>query len=253
MKSARGTFAKCRDWFIRLLAKHQIKSSVALGVLVVSLIAGGFMGHQVNHVVVHDAAFCLSCHVHDYAQDAWVTSIHNSSNSTCHDCHHQSLYDNVRGAVQLVSPFHKQGEMVHHIPVVQNEHCAKCHLPHHEESVLDVLGPISVEQIRNTVKIDETRLHQVHLKSETREPRADWQTPKSENEPTAGGDSAISHSEGAINCRDCHGGEPNRAHNFTASQANCSQCHKNPHANDAHAHNSNCLSCHVIEFIAKRE
>ena len=53
-----------------------------------------------------------------------------------------------------------------------------------------------------------------------------------------------------IACVDCHGGIPNRAHQFSATDASCINCHqKVAHAPTEFQKKFGCRNCHFSEFL----
>lgn len=226
---------------------------------------GSYAGYEAGMWMVADPQFCEACHVHDYANEAWEASIHGQEDITCHDCHHQSLFANVKSAVYLVSPFHDSKKLIHNIPVVKDHVCSKCH-----DSRVDgltglhgVLLDMPEEKYHSIAKINESKLHKIHLNAESRSPykTLNWNIPAEveadhSDEFSPGNLINLGHSEtNKIHCRDCHGSRSNRAHNFAPVRENCEQCHNAIKGKDdlhSHPHNRNCLLCHVEGFVTDK-
>ncbi len=246
----------------KFLEKAGLSTLGAFVLLAVFFAVGGYGGKKMNDWVVADADFCDACHVHDYANEAWEHSIHNPSNTTCHDCHHQSLYDNAKSLVLLMSPFYKHEGKLHDFPTVNDHICQSCHDQNVEPHIGAIVGPLGDEEIKAVTKINGSLLHKVHLKAENRLPykKVKWNIPVEDEKR---GDVRITKQhlfareippEGKINCRDCHGTSLNRAHSFMATTENCEQCHNAAISeNGPHMHNQNCLLCHVAGFISHDE
>ncbi len=233
------------------LAKYNINRNTVIGIFIIFFIAGGAFGYKGYKYMVHDAAFCGLCHAHDYAQDAWYEGAHYKS-TTCHDCHHQSLYANVKGAFCMVFNPPKVGEIMHKIPKVEDKHCEKCHLPQPHGILLDILGPLDSYDINKIIKISETKGHRVHLSAKTRDPseKIKWNTNLVAKETTE--KQKGKHDTAIINCTDCHGSKHNRAHSFNATADNCKECHKSIRVTkqvNAHIH-QNCMLCHFSDFLS---
>lgn len=250
-------------FFDKILAFCKVRYIELIIVAAVFLPIGSYAGYEAGIWMVKDPDFCEACHVHDYANEAWEVSIHGQKDITCHDCHHQSLTDNVKSAIYLVSPIHDASKLIHSVPVVKDYVCQKCH-----DSRVDGLGSIfhgvlmdmPEEKYNSIAKVNNNRLHKAHLEAESRFPykSLNWNIP-AEPEKDFSKDFTPGNlinfgqkEESAIHCRDCHGSKSNRAHNFAPVRENCEQCHNAIRDMDelhSHPHNRNCLLCHVDGFV----
>lgn len=203
--------------------------SMAAGILL-----GAYPGYKTYEFVWKDAAFCTSCHVHDYANIGWKQSSHGRL-TTCHDCHHQPLHDYVREAFIMVTNPPKFPRDLKHTPNVPKDLCQACHLSTAEDRST-ITGPLSPEDVDQLPKVDRLHLHRVHLAKKVKAPlpshRSHGEVP-----------------ERAITCVDCHGGVSNRAHNFSATDRSCIQCHEKIHQKGQIVKQVGCRSCHFQDFM----
>jgi hypothetical protein len=202
--------------------------------VLVGAAAGMPIGDRVYAYQWADARFCNDCHAHDYANEAWAESIH-AGLTTCHDCHRVPIRHYPRNLwVQITDP-PKSAEDIPHpqIPVVI---CGSCHLaecdPH------ELTGPMPLEMCDHVVKIDNSRLHRVHLESEDRQPG-----------PGLGGALDTEHEEGTITCLDCHGAGERQVHKFSDDVTACSKCHER-HVEELGIVGLPCRQCHGSAFLA---
>ena len=225
----------------------------------VALLAGGSVGalvgfpveERVYDYVWRDSEFCDDCHVHDYANEAYRASVH-AGVTTCHDCHLVPIRHYPRNLFKtaLMPP---QGPEDIHPPQVANVICTRCHSIEGQDEPLT--GPMSEAVRDSAVKIDESALHRVHLESEERIPST-WQGGTEPPEHHAGTGPLIAPFErpswdaGTIACRDCHGADPNRAHQFTATRENCLACHGDLHVDTGRLTDLDCRQCHLSGFLA---
>ncbi|MEI8346472.1 MAG: hypothetical protein WCG27_03330 [Pseudomonadota bacterium] len=244
----------------KFIVDYHLSVKVLIGLFVVGAIAGTAVGHKGYRYVIYDAGFCNKCHVHDYANDAWFESAHYQS-TTCHDCHHQSVWANARGGLLTVfANYYKKREKIHNIPKVEDKHCIKCHIPSKHGVLLDIVGPLQSYDISKIIKIEETKGHRVHLLAKTRDPSKyyswaqDGQHVQAKIKDSENTDDAFNIEEEGrvIHCRDCHGGKQNRAHNFNAMPENCLECHKDiSKSNKVVGHlKQNCMLCHFASFLS---
>jgi len=92
----------------------------------------GYVAYRINDYFENDPKACMTCHVHDDANNAWTVSEHKSIN--CHECHHSSkkdqmvqMYRFVFLGVKSVSPRH--GETI-----VAWKICYSCHWEKNEKA-----------------------------------------------------------------------------------------------------------------------
>jgi hypothetical protein len=224
-------------------------------VLALGAVAGGATGMPVEEKVYdymwRDPNFCDDCHVHDYANEAYAASIHGGV-TTCHDCHLVPIRHYPRNlfVTALMPP---QGPEDIHPPQVANVICTRCHSTEGQDEPLT--GPMSEAVRASTVKIDDSELHRVHLSSKHRLPST-WQGGTEPAPGNAGTGPLIapfvrpSWDAGEIQCADCHGADPNRAHQFTASRDNCLACHGDLHVDTGRLVDLDCRQCHLSGFLA---
>ena len=222
-----------------------------IGFMLPMIIFGAFLGalpgYKTYEYVWKDAGFCLSCHVHDYANHSWEDSSHGKM-TTCHDCHHQPLHKYIEEAYIQITKQPKFPKDLHHTPNVPKELCQTCHVSTvHDKSTLT--GPLAKEDLSHLPKVDQMYLHKVHLSSKT---NLSLLKSHSLNEKERMGQfvepKIIKGEERMISCSDCHGGPSNRAHNFTAVDVSCVRCHDKVH-NSQIGKQYGCRNCHFQEFL----
>lgn len=216
----------------------------------IGMLAGTYPGYKAFEFVWDDARFCLSCHVHDYANDTWAESSHGKL-TTCHDCHHQPLTMYMMEPVILILHQPKFPKDLKHVPHVPNDLCESCHLaepPKHLTSTIS--GPLTGEEVKYVPKVDKLVLHKIHLEAKTHLPLPKSFRIKEESFGDKHSDK-LEH-ERNLSCVDCHGAPPNQGHDFTATDASCVRCHQNtdqmtqvPHFNKA----MSCRNCHFLDFL----
>ncbi|MCC6278701.1 MAG: hypothetical protein IT289_12365 [Oligoflexia bacterium] len=219
--------------------------SILAGVLL-----GAYPGYKIYEFVWKDAGFCISCHVHDYANVGWADSVHGTT-TTCHDCHHQPLRAYIKEAFIMVVKQPKFPKDLHHTPYVPQNLCAACHLTNpHDRST--ITGPMTAGEVDKIPKVDQSYLHDFHLKKKT-----DFKLLNnfelSEGERNANPEAAkvLSQEKGPerpIVCADCHGGPSNRGHNFGAVDTSCIRCHQ-PTQHTRMIKNFGCRTCHFQDFL----
>lgn len=220
--------------------------SILLGAVI-----GLYPGYKLYHYAWYDAGFCLTCHVHDYANVGWSNSIHGQT-TTCHDCHHQRLRDYMRETYIMALHQPKFPKDLHHTPYVPKDLCAACHISNAADKST-ITGPMSLEDVLQIPKVDQSYLHKVHLSQTTDYTLLNKHTHE-ENErlleklqPTQ----ELNKEKGEtrnITCADCHGGPANRGHNFSAVDASCIRCHDVPHQSKV-AKEYGCRTCHFQAFM----
>jgi hypothetical protein len=225
------------------------------GVLTLGLTAGAVVGIPVEEklydYVWNDSYMCDDCHVHDYANEAYWASIHGGV-TTCHDCHLVPISHYPRNLfVTAFTP--PQGPEDIHPPQVASVVCTRCHSAEGQDEPLT--GPMSEAVRQHTVKIDDSELHRVHLGSKDRLPST-WRGGTELPEGHAGTGPLVapfvrpSWDTGVMQCADCHGAGPNRAHQFTATRENCVACHGDLHVDTGRFVDLDCRQCHLSGFLA---
>jgi len=215
------------------------------------LAVGVYPGYLAYEYAWKNEQFCLSCHVHDYANVGWKKSIHGDQ-TTCHDCHHQPLRAYIKEAWIMATRPPKFPKDLHHVPYVKENLCASCHLSG-DQDYSTLTGPMPIEEIKNIPKVDKSQLHKVHLSKMTNllllnslelaggERSADPLTTKNLNRATG--------PNRPIVCADCHGSPTNRGHNFSAADRSCVRCHSSDHTSKF-GRAYGCQSCHFQDFLA---
>lgn len=219
--------------------------------LLIGSLLGLYPGYRLYQYAWYDERFCLTCHVHDYANVGWSQSIHGQT-TTCHDCHHQKLRDYMREAAVMVIRQPKFPQDLHHTPYVNNQLCSACHISNATEQST-ITGPMSLEDVLLIPKVDQSYLHKVHL-SKTTDLTLLNARAHNENErilEKLQPSKEFSKEKGPsrqITCADCHGGPANRGHNFSAVDSSCVRCHETPHQTKI-TKEFGCRSCHFQSFM----
>ncbi len=236
--------------------KEALFDPAVLAVVVVASIVGSAAGYPVGQAGFEytwvDSRFCDDCHIHDYANEAWARSVH-AGLTTCHDCHRVPIRHYPKNLYLTVFD-RPQGPEEMHAPEVENVICEQCHLRDREDHE-PLTGPMPEDVQKRVVKIDHSRLHTLHLQSETRTPGpAHTGDTKEEEGEEANEDHRVSHGtaksdDEPIICMDCHGGETNRAHRFESTSANCVECHDNQDLTEGRLEPLQCRECHFGEFL----
>jgi hypothetical protein len=94
-------------------------AAAGMGVFAVA----GFAGYQTNNYFMHDNAFCFSCHPTLNKFDRFSRSKHGELG--CHDCHRQSMVDNVKQVFYWMAE--RPEEIPPHAPV-PTKICSECHI-----------------------------------------------------------------------------------------------------------------------------
>ena len=221
---------------------------------VIGLLIGTYPGYTAYEYMWKDPRFCMSCHQHDYASHSWKSSIHGRV-TTCHDCHHQPLRQYAEEIYVLLTQKDIYPKSMKHLPHITKDLCESCHIskPSHTSSIS---GPFEGENLESIPKIEKTRLHALHLskQTETPLPRAFHLLEEKVSEygkfKQTENSSDRSLMKRPIACVDCHGGISNRAHNFSATDASCIECHQKVAAHPTKLQKTfGCRSCHFTEFL----
>ena len=216
----------------------------------VGLLLGAYPGYQVFRYVWTDDRFCMSCHVHDYANVGWSKSAHGVR-TTCHDCHHQPLRAYIHETIVMIRDRPKFPKDLHHTPFVKSDLCAACHVSTHKD-LSSITGPMSRAEVERLPKVDWSRLHKAHLGKITRytltnEHAIPDQERAADPMPLRGQMRDLGP-EREIVCADCHGGTANRGHNFSATDLSCLRCHDR-HEGARVLAEQGCRSCHFQDFL----
>jgi len=146
-----------------------------------------------------------------------------------------------------------------HLPKISKELCQDCHWDFGHKGHPNVTGPLKSEDLENIPKVSNTRLHKIHLakKTETPLPNNLHLDTSLEEQRRLIAEPEKKVAARDIICADCHGGIPNRAHNFGATDASCIRCHqKGCTEEDVHCFSPTqktfgCRNCHFLEFMAE--
>lgn len=234
------------------------QSPMSIVAAVVSLLAGAAVGtvpeRHIFDYLWRDPTFCGSCHVHDYANEAYDRSIH-AGLTTCHDCHLVPIRHYPRNLWMMVFD-RPQGPEDIHRPEIPTVVCTRCHSKEadHEE----LTGPMPEELRARIVKVDDSPLHRLHLASDRRSPTVEHGgDPDADPKGRAPSGPELglnipqtSWDKGAIGCTDCHGSDANRAHQFTATREACVACHTNTQLHGGSMAAADCRQCHLSGFVA---
>jgi nitrate reductase cytochrome c-type subunit len=271
-------FRKVVTWFnegISLKARIIIVAGVFL-----FFVGMGIVGYEINDYFENNPQACLTCHVHDAANQKWAVSIHKSVN--CHQCHHSTkkdqiiqIYRFVFLGVHKVSPRH--GNVL-----VAWQVCYSCHWERNSKypNAKDVSGSRLHARHVFMEKIQCVKCHGYKIHEFTAEPRFCVRCHKGREVHGTGMEGLAClncHTDrtpdlkpGRNKCLFCHGGEDIRkqliadgtidVRHYQPSentikraikikltkdapmQFNCYTCHK-PHIN-ARADWGNCETCH---------
>lgn len=227
-----------------------------LPAMIIGIFIGTYPGYKAYEYMWKDAKFCMTCHQHDYANQSWKSSIHGRT-TTCHDCHHQPLRQYVEEMYVLMTQKDVFPVTMKHLPYVTKDLCESCHV-NHPHSISSISGPFEGKNLDKIPKIEKTRLHALHLSKKT-----DTPLPKSLHllkddtshygkfGHTGPGQTRESKKRGLV-CVDCHGGISNRAHNFSATDASCINCHEKVAKHPTPLQKKfGCRNCHFIEFLVE--
>lgn len=249
--------ASLRPWLAETWAsitQSPRSMAAASAALALGVGAGVVPERHIFDYLWRDPTFCGSCHVHDYANEAYDRSIH-AGVTTCHDCHLVPIRHYPRNLWLMVFD-RPQGPNDIHRPEIPTVVCTRCHSKEADHDPLT--GPMPEEMRARIAKVDDSTLHRAHLSSETRVPKASHGGDPNDD-PTARAPSGpelglhipqTSWDKGAIGCTDCHGSEANRAHQFTATRDACVACHKNTELHGGSMASADCRQCHLSGFVS---
>lgn len=224
------------------------------GALVAGTVAGIPAGDEVYTYLWADYRFCNDCHVHDYANEAYEDSVHFGL-TTCHDCHLVPIRHYPRNLWLTLFDRPESAEDIHR-PDVESLICTRCHSADTDDQPLT--GPMGEEMRAMVVKIDDSPMHLLHMRSETRDPGAyrggahEDAASDAEDKHVSGIHGVVADWDaGVITCMDCHGAESNRAHSFGAKTANCVACHQGVAPEGSQISQLECRECHFAGFVGK--
>ncbi len=90
-----------------------------------------YAAYKVNDYFENNPNACSTCHVHDKANKAWVTSEHSGIN--CHECHHSTKIDQMRQLYSFVVLGHNKVTPRHGEVIVPWKLCFSCHWERNEK------------------------------------------------------------------------------------------------------------------------
>ncbi|MEK6672575.1 MAG: cytochrome c3 family protein [Nitrospirota bacterium] len=116
-------FSKLTAWYSE---KVPLKVKLLIVIfLLLFVVAMAFAGYKINDYFENDPNACMLCHVHDYAQQAWIKSKHNAVN--CHECHHSSKKEQVEQMFKFAFLGQKAVPPRHGKVIVPWKLCITCH------------------------------------------------------------------------------------------------------------------------------
>ena len=116
-------FKKIGAWFSTGISS-KLRIIIIAGLLIFS-IGTLYTAYKINDYFENDPNACSVCHVHDPANKAWGTSVHNGIN--CHECHHSTKIDQMRQLYAFVVLGHNKVSPRHGKVIVPREMCFSCH------------------------------------------------------------------------------------------------------------------------------
>jgi nitrate reductase cytochrome c-type subunit len=104
---------------------------IIISVLFIFSLGTLYAAYKVNDYFENNPNACSTCHVHDKANKAWVTSEHSGIN--CHECHHSTKIDQMRQLYQFVVLGHNKVSPRHGEVIVPWKLCFSCHWERNEK------------------------------------------------------------------------------------------------------------------------
>ncbi len=89
------------------------------------IVAIGLTGYEINEYFENDPSSCMMCHVHDAANKAWATSVHNRVG--CHQCHLTTKKDQILQLYRFAVLGDRTVSPRHGAIIVAWKVCEKCH------------------------------------------------------------------------------------------------------------------------------
>ncbi len=252
----KNTWRGFKGWLGRVW-RATTASPAAVGLSLAAFVGGIALGfpfadNAYDRVWV-DPHFCSSCHIHDYADEAYFRSQH-AGVTTCHDCHQVPLIHYPGNVYGVLFKDYSDPENAIKRPHVKNVLCANCHVEGYESHLT---GPMTDEMRARVVKINDSPLHKVHMLAEVRVP------PPAKGGPHGADPEAVTaaaqqewaehgaEETTAIACMDCHGSPYNRAHQFLPTRAACLQCHTSIDKSGGRLSTLKCQECHFAGFTGR--
>ena len=124
-----SVFKRIGTWFSAgISSKVRI---IIISVLLIFSLGTLYTAYKINDYFENNPKACSVCHVHDQANKAWVTSVHNGIN--CHDCHHSTKIDQMRQLYNFVVLGHNKVSPRHGEVIVSWKTCFSCHWEKNEK------------------------------------------------------------------------------------------------------------------------
>jgi nitrate reductase cytochrome c-type subunit len=102
------------------------KAKIIIALVALSFLVGaGYTAYKINDYFENDPNACMTCHVHDKANQAWAVSIHKGIN--CHECHHATKKDQVVQMYKFVFLGQRTVSPRHGNVIVAWKICIQCH------------------------------------------------------------------------------------------------------------------------------
>lgn len=105
--------------------------TIIIAVLLIFSLGVLYTAYKINDYFEHNPKACSVCHVHDPANKAWGTSVHNGIN--CHECHHSTKIDQMRQLYNFVVLGHNKVSPRHGEVIVPWKTCFSCHWEKNEK------------------------------------------------------------------------------------------------------------------------
>lgn len=102
-----------------------------IGLLLVFSAGTLYAAYRVNYYFEHNPRACFTCHVHDEANEAWITSEHGGIN--CHECHKSTKVDQIRQLYSFAILGHDEVTPRHGEVIVPWKLCFSCHWERNED------------------------------------------------------------------------------------------------------------------------
>ena len=118
-----SVFKRIGAWFSTGISKSA--RIIIISVLLIFSVGTLYTAYKVNDYFENNPKACSVCHVHDIANKAWGTSVHNGIN--CHECHHSTKIDQMRQLYNFVVLGHNKVSPRHGEVIVPLKTCFSCH------------------------------------------------------------------------------------------------------------------------------
>ena len=116
-------FKRIGAWFSSGISRSA--RIIIISVLLIFSVGTLYTAYKINDYFENNPKACSVCHVHDTANKAWGTSVHNGIN--CHECHHSTKIDQMRQLYNFVVLGHNKVSPRHGEVIVPLKTCFSCH------------------------------------------------------------------------------------------------------------------------------